>query len=58
MNRLLSFFHSILGKERYFTNAAAAHDGKRPVGKKHLPPHSSGDDADWIDNNSDNPREW
>lgn len=38
---------------RYFTNAAAAHDGRRPLKKKH-----GGEDGELIDDNSDNPREW
>jgi hypothetical protein len=38
---------------RYFTNAAAAHDGRRPSKKKH-----GGEDGELIDDNSENPREW
>lgn len=38
-------------KEEYFTNAAAAHDGKRPD-KQYK------DKGEWVDDNSDNPRGW
>ena len=39
--------------ERHFTNAAAAHDGRRPT--KRFKNHETGE---MEDDNSDNPREW
>ena len=37
----------------YFTNEAAAHDGKRPSKQVRNP-----ETGEWQDDNSDNPRAW
>ena len=39
-------------KEEYFTNEAAAHDGRRPDKKQYL------EKGEWTDDNSENPRAW
>jgi SWI/SNF-related matrix-associated actin-dependent regulator of chromatin subfamily A member 5 len=39
--------------DEYFTNAAAAHDGRRPD-----KPQIRDETGEWVDDNSDNPRQW
>ena len=39
-------------KEEYFSNEAAAHDGRRPDKAQLM------ENGEWIDDNSDNPRAW
>lgn len=39
-------------KDEYFSNEAAAHDGRRPDKAQFL------ENGEWIDDNSDNPRAW
>jgi SWI/SNF-related matrix-associated actin-dependent regulator of chromatin subfamily A member 5 len=40
--------------DNFFTNAAAAHDGKRPTDKPQIMDHA----GELIDDNTDNPRTW